>query len=111
MVGAVFNRRDRVNEPSARPPARFLVIITRPGFGAWAIGGGRLGIRWGPQDDTVSLAGPCSALELGVNWIDTSAVYCSVLPMSVGRLRGEGRHPIAQWSSQVWIDLGSPTIR
>src|ERR1700722_20478404 len=49
--------------------------ITRGGFGAWAIGGGGWSFGSGPQDDTASLAAMRRALELGVNWIDTAAVY------------------------------------
>jgi aryl-alcohol dehydrogenase-like predicted oxidoreductase len=49
--------------------------ITPVGFGAWAIGGGGWSFGWGPQDDTASLAAMRRALELGVNWIDTAAVY------------------------------------
>src|SRR5574340_552658 len=49
--------------------------ITTVGFGAWAIGGGGWSFGWGPQDDTASLAAMRHALELGINWIDTAAVY------------------------------------
>ncbi|MEA2722918.1 MAG: hypothetical protein QOH59_689 [Gemmatimonadales bacterium] len=49
--------------------------ITPVGFGAWAIGGGGWSFGWGPQDDAASLAAMRRALELGVNWIDTAAVY------------------------------------
>lgn len=49
--------------------------ITRVGFGAWAIGGGDWAFSWGPQDDADSLAGMRRALEHGINWIDTAAVY------------------------------------
>jgi aryl-alcohol dehydrogenase-like predicted oxidoreductase len=49
--------------------------ITRIGFGAWAIGGGGWEFGWGPQDDAQSLAAIEHALEQGVNWIDTAAVY------------------------------------
>jgi aryl-alcohol dehydrogenase-like predicted oxidoreductase len=49
--------------------------ITRVGFGAWAIGGGGWEFGWGPQDDDESLAAIHSALEQGVNWIDTAAAY------------------------------------
>jgi aryl-alcohol dehydrogenase-like predicted oxidoreductase len=48
--------------------------ITTVGFGAWAIGGAwKFG--WGPQDDRDSVAAVHEALEAGVNWIDTAAVY------------------------------------
>jgi len=49
--------------------------ITTVGFGAWAIGGGGWAFGWGPQDDADSLAAMRRALELGINWIDTAAVY------------------------------------
>jgi aryl-alcohol dehydrogenase-like predicted oxidoreductase len=49
--------------------------ISRVGFGAWAIGGGRYEFGWGPQDDEDSIAAIRRALELGVNWIDTAAAY------------------------------------
>jgi aryl-alcohol dehydrogenase-like predicted oxidoreductase len=45
------------------------------GFGAWAIGGGGWSFGWGPQDDADSMAAIRQALALGVNWIDTAAVY------------------------------------
>ena len=49
--------------------------ITRVGFGAWAIGGGGWSFGWGPQDDKASEDTIRHALELGINWIDTAAVY------------------------------------
>jgi aryl-alcohol dehydrogenase-like predicted oxidoreductase len=49
--------------------------LTRIGFGAWAIGGGNWQFGWGTQDDNDSIAAIHRALELGVNWIDTAAVY------------------------------------
>jgi aryl-alcohol dehydrogenase-like predicted oxidoreductase len=49
--------------------------ITRVGFGSWAVGGGGWSFGWGPQDDAESLATMRHAIELGVNWIDTAAVY------------------------------------
>ena len=49
--------------------------ITPVGFGAWAVGGGGWEYAWGPQDDEDSIKAIHRALELGVNWIDTAAVY------------------------------------
>jgi aryl-alcohol dehydrogenase-like predicted oxidoreductase len=49
--------------------------ITPVGFGAWAVGGGGWEYAWGPQEDGDSIAAIHGALELGVNWIDTAAVY------------------------------------
>lgn len=49
--------------------------ITRIGFGAWAIGGGNWAFGWGPQDDGEAIAAMHRAVENGMNWIDTAAVY------------------------------------
>jgi aryl-alcohol dehydrogenase-like predicted oxidoreductase len=49
--------------------------LSTVGFGAWAAGGGGWAYGWGPQDDTASIASIRYALERGVNWIDTAAVY------------------------------------
>jgi aryl-alcohol dehydrogenase-like predicted oxidoreductase len=49
--------------------------ITAKGFGAWAIGGRGWEYSWGPQNDQDSIAAIHKALESGVNWIDTAAVY------------------------------------
>ena len=49
--------------------------LTAIGFGAWAIGGGGWQYGWGSQEDTDSIAAIRRALEAGVNWIDTAAVY------------------------------------
>jgi aryl-alcohol dehydrogenase-like predicted oxidoreductase len=49
--------------------------LTSIGFGAWAIGGGNWEFAWGPQDDDESIGAIHRALELGVNWIDTAAIY------------------------------------
>ena len=49
--------------------------ITRVGFGAWAIGGGGWTFAWGNQDDAASIAAIRHAVERGINWIDTAAVY------------------------------------
>ena len=51
------------------------MLLTRVGFGAWAIGGGGWAYAWGDQDDTESIAAIRHAVESGVNWIDTAAVY------------------------------------
>ena len=51
------------------------LFITPVGFGAWAIGGSGWEFGWGEQDDKQSVAAIHRALELGVNWGDTAAVY------------------------------------
>ncbi|HUI70122.1 MAG TPA: aldo/keto reductase [Spirochaetia bacterium] len=49
--------------------------ITTIGLGTWAIGGGGWQYAWGPQDDKDSIAAIQRAIEVGINWIDTAAVY------------------------------------
>ena len=49
--------------------------LTPIGFGAWAVGGGNWAMSWGPQDDSASIAAMHKAFDLGVNWIDTAAIY------------------------------------
>jgi aryl-alcohol dehydrogenase-like predicted oxidoreductase len=49
--------------------------ITTVGFGAWATGGGGWAYGWGPQDDEGSIAAIRHAVDSGVNWIDTAAIY------------------------------------
>jgi aryl-alcohol dehydrogenase-like predicted oxidoreductase len=49
--------------------------LTSIGFGAWAIGGGDWQYAWGPQEDKDSVEAIHAALDAGVNWIDTAAVY------------------------------------
>jgi aryl-alcohol dehydrogenase-like predicted oxidoreductase len=49
--------------------------LTPIGFCAWAIGGGNWEFAWGPQDDQESIEAIHRALDLGVNWIDTAAIY------------------------------------
>src|SRR5437667_2454491 len=51
------------------------LYITPIGFGAWAIGGSGWQFAWGAQDDDESVAAIREALDAGVNWIDTAAVY------------------------------------
>jgi aryl-alcohol dehydrogenase-like predicted oxidoreductase len=49
--------------------------LTAIGFGAWAIGGGNWQFGWGSQDDEESVYAIRHALDKGINWIDTAAVY------------------------------------
>jgi aryl-alcohol dehydrogenase-like predicted oxidoreductase len=44
--------------------------VSAVSFGSWAIGG-----KWGPVDETESLAALNRAVELGVNFFDTADVY------------------------------------
>ena len=49
--------------------------LTVVGLGTWAIGGAGYAHGWGAQDDDESIATIRRALDLGINWIDTAAVY------------------------------------
>src|SRR5216684_4825687 len=51
------------------------LYVTPVGYGAWAVGGSGWQFAWGSQDDNDSIAAIHRSLELGVNWIDTAAVY------------------------------------
>jgi aryl-alcohol dehydrogenase-like predicted oxidoreductase len=60
------------------PFGRTDMSITRAGFGAWAVGGPRRGdwaFGWGAQDDQESITTIRHAVERGINWIDTAAIY------------------------------------
>jgi aryl-alcohol dehydrogenase-like predicted oxidoreductase len=83
--------------------------ITPIGFGAWAIGGGGWTFAWGPQDDQQSIRAVQRALDQGINWIDTAAVY------GLGRseevvaraLRGRSQRPyIFTKCGLVWDSSG-----
>ena len=49
--------------------------LTTIGIGTWAIGGGDWSFGWGDQDEKEAVAGIHKGIELGVNWIDTAAIY------------------------------------
>src|SRR3984885_8846531 len=49
--------------------------LTTIGYGAWAIGGGNWEFAWGAQDDDESIRTIQRALDSGINWIDTAAIY------------------------------------
>lgn len=49
--------------------------LTTIGLGTWAMGGGDWKFGWGPQDDMSSVKAIHAALDMGINWIDTAAIY------------------------------------
>ena len=49
--------------------------ITPIGVGAWAMGGGDWAFSWGQQQDKNSIEAIHAALDAGINWIDTAAIY------------------------------------
>jgi aryl-alcohol dehydrogenase-like predicted oxidoreductase len=79
--------------------------ITPIGIGAWAMGGGGWAFAWGPQDDDDSVAAIHTALDAGLNWIDTAAVYgLGHSEEVVARaLRGRSRKPfVFTKCERVW---------
>ena len=86
--------------------------ITPIGFGTWAIGGGGYQFGWGPQDDEQSIATINHALDLGINWIDTAAVYgLGHSEEVVARaLKGRSKRPyIFTKCARVWDEHGNIT--
>jgi len=51
------------------------ISISVIGLGTWAIGGGDWKFGWGDQDESQAIAAIVRAVELGINWIDTAAIY------------------------------------
>ncbi len=79
--------------------------LTAIGFGAWAIGGGDWQFAWGHQEDQDSIDAIHRALDAGVNWIDTAAVYgLGHSEEVVGKaLRSSGAKPyVFTKSSMTW---------
>ncbi|MFP3902268.1 MAG: aldo/keto reductase [Acidimicrobiia bacterium] len=80
--------------------------ITRVGFGAWAIGGpGHFG--WGPQDDGEAIAAIRRAVDAGVNWIDTAAVYGfghseELVGQAIAKIPAADRPYVFTKCGQVW---------
>ena len=83
--------------------------ITPIGVGAWAMGGAGWEFGWGPQKDNDSLAAIHEALDRGINWIDTAAVYgLGHSERVVGRaLKARAKRPfVFTKCSMVWNDHG-----
>jgi len=95
-----------------RPLGSSGLQITTVGFGSWAIGGGGWAFGWGPQDDAESIATMRHALELGVNWIDTAAVYgLGHSEEVVGKLLQElpaSQHPLVFTKCGLTWDASNP---
>jgi len=88
------------------------VKLTTVGLGTWAIGGGNWEFAWGPQNDQESIETIHQALDMGINWIDTAAVYgLGHSEEIVGRaIKGMEERPfIATKCGRVWDDQGRIT--
>ena len=85
------------------------LALTVVGLGTWAIGG-EWEYGWGPQDDAESIATVHRALDLGINWIDTAAVYgLGRSEEVVGRAIRDRRDRVilATKCGMVWDDKGN----
>jgi aryl-alcohol dehydrogenase-like predicted oxidoreductase len=83
--------------------------LTPIGVGAWAMGGGGWAFAWGPQDDNESIEAIHAALDGGVNWIDTAAVYgLGHSEEVVARaLKGHSRRPyVFTKCERIWNEKG-----
>lgn len=85
------------------------LMISAMGFGAWAIGGD-WEFGWGAQDDAQSIAAIHRALELGVNWIDTAAVYGlgrseEVVARALGEWKGTRPYVFTK-CGMIWDEQG-----
>ena len=67
--------------------------ITVLGFGAWAVGGAGWTGSMGPQNEGDSVPAIQAALDHGVNWIDTAALYGLGHSEEVVALAVRGRKP------------------
>ena len=79
--------------------------ITAIGYGAWAIGGAGWEAAWGAQDDGEAIAAIQAAIDAGINWIDTAAVYGlgHSEELVAKALKGRGKRPyIFTKSSKLW---------
>lgn len=92
-----------------RPLGRTDLWITPVGFGSWAAGGGGWEFAWGPQDDRESIAAIHRALDLGINWIDTAAIYGLGHSEEIVGQAIAGREPrplVFTKCSMLWDDQG-----
>ncbi len=93
-----------------RPLGSSGLQITTLGLGAWAMGGAGWAFGWGPQDDLASIATIHHALELGINWIDTAAVYGhghseEVVRRALAGWPADKRPYVFTKCGQVWDEL------
>ncbi|MCE7798003.1 aldo/keto reductase [Sphingobium sufflavum] len=83
------------------------MTISRVGFGAWAIGGPDWAVGWGKQDDSASIRAIRHAVERGINWIDTAAIYGlghseEVVARALAEMPSHERPYVFTKCGQVW---------
>ena len=86
--------------------------ITPIGFGSWAIGGSGWRGAWGPQDDDEAVGSIRRAIELGINWVDTAAVYGlghseELVARALKGLSESERPYVFTKCSRVWDESGN----
>lgn len=101
-----------------RPLGTSGLEITSLGLGAWAMGGEKWAYGWGPQDDEASIATIRHALNKGINWVDTAAVYGlghaeEVVERALRGLAAADRPYVFTKCGQVWDENHrmAPTIQ
>src|SRR5260370_5880865 len=100
----------RIKKMQTRQLGKTDLLIPPLGFGSGAVGGGGWPFGWGAQDDSESIAAINHALGLGINWIDTAAVYGLGHSEEVvaQALKGRAERPyIFTKCSMVWDDQGN----
>jgi aryl-alcohol dehydrogenase-like predicted oxidoreductase len=86
--------------------------ITPIGFGSWAIGGSGWRGAWGPQDDDEAVGAIRRAVERGINWVDTAAVYGlghseELVARALKNLPESERPYVFTKCSRVWDESGN----
>jgi aryl-alcohol dehydrogenase-like predicted oxidoreductase len=86
--------------------------ITPIGFGSWAIGGSGWRGAWGPQDDEEAVGAIRRAVDLGINWVDTAAVYGlghseELVARALKGLPESERPYVFTKCSRVWDEIGN----
>jgi aryl-alcohol dehydrogenase-like predicted oxidoreductase len=92
--------------------AHSTLALTPMGLGAWAIGGGDWILGWGPQPDAQSVATIRRAIDCGINWVDTAAVYGlgrseSIVARALRGVPHRDRPYVFTKCGFVWDDLGN----
>lgn len=89
------------------------MLLSPVGFGSWAAGGPCF-MGWGNQDDDESIAAIHHAVERGVNWVDTAAVYGfghseAVVGRALAALPVADRPLVFTKCGRIWDDAGVET--
>ena len=95
-------------EPSHPEDLHKSRALAGSGLGAWAFGG----VGWGSQEDRDSISCPIHrAVELGINWIDTAAIYGNGHAEWIKSARrsriSPGERPLVYTKAGILIDAAS----